>query len=99
MDNLANLIPQIATIISSCGIILTFVKKWLTDPINEKIDKLELSGVKTDLVNFINDVEHGVSKSQIQKMNAHELYDRYTKLGGNSYVHEHWERLKEEGKI
>lgn len=69
------------------------------EPINKKIDNLESSSIKTDLVNMINDLEHNVPKSQIQKLNAHELYDRYSKLGGNSYVHEHWESLKKEGKI
>lgn len=68
-------------------------------PINSRISELELSNIKTDLVDFINDLEHDVPKSQIQKLNAHELYDRYTKLGGNSYVHEHWEKLKKEGKL
>lgn len=63
------------------------------------IENLEMSSIKTDLVNFINDIEHGVQKSQIQRMNAHELYDRYSKLGGNSYVHDHWEKLIKEGKI
>lgn len=68
-------------------------------PITEQIVSLELSSIKTDLINFINDIEHGVPKSQIQKFNAHELYGRYTKLGGNSYVHDHWEKLEKEGKL
>lgn len=92
MEKIIDLIPQIATLITSVGIILGIIKKWLIGP-------LELSCIKTDLVNFINDVENGFDKSEIQKLNAHELYDRYTKIGGNSYVHEHWEKLKEEGKI
>ena len=86
------------------------INKKILEPINNKLDKmdkdhlkmienLEMSSIKTDLVNFINDIEHGVQKSQIQRMNAHELYDRYSKLGGNSYVHDHWEKLVKEGKI
>ena len=86
------------------------INKKILKPINDKLDKmdevhlkmienLEMSSIKTDLVNFINDIEHGVQKSQIQRMNAHELYDRYSKLGGNSYVHDHWEKLIKEGKI
>lgn len=92
MGQIIDLIPKIATLVTSCGIILTVFKKYFINP-------LELSSIKTDLVNFINDVEHNTPKSQIQKLNAHELYDRYTKLGGNSYVHEHWEKLLKEGKI
>lgn len=65
----------------------------------EKMQKLELSTIKTDLVNFINDLEHDVPKSQIQKEHAHELYDRYRELGGNSYVQDHWSKLVKEGKV
>lgn len=69
------------------------------NPLVKKIDDLELQSIKTDLTNFISDVEHEVPKSQIQKLNAHELYDRYNELGGNSYIHEHWEQLINKGKI
>lgn len=99
MEEIINMVPQIATFITSCGIILTFINKQLIKPINNKIDSLELSSIKTDLVNFINDVEDDIAKSEIQKAIAHELYDKYRNLGGNSYVREHWEKLKEEGKI
>lgn len=99
MESIIKLIPEIATIITSSGVILVAIKKWLVEPTNKKIDTLELSSIKTDLVNFINDLEKGIEKSEIQKLNAHELYDRYDKLGGNSYVHEHWEKLMKEGKI
>lgn len=71
----------------------------ILDPLVKRIDDLELRSIKTDLTNFISDAEHNVPKSQIQRLNAHELYDRYTKLGGNSYIHEHWENLLKNGKI
>lgn len=99
MEQFINLIPQLATLITSCSVILIAVKKWLVEPTNKKIEAFELSSIKTDLVNFINDMESGVEKSDIQKLNAHELYDRYKILGGNSYVHDHFEKLLKEGKI
>ncbi len=99
MEQFINLIPQLATLITSCSVILVAVKKWLVEPTNKKIEEFELSSIKTDLVNFINDAENGIEKSDIQRLNAHELYDRYKKLGGNSYVHDHFERLLKEGKI
>lgn len=99
MERFINLIPQLATLITSCSIILIAVKKWLVEPTNKKIEAFELSSIKTDLVNFINDAENGIEKSDIQRLNAHELYDRYKKLGGNSYVHDHFEKLLKEGKI
>lgn len=99
MEQFINLIPQLATLITSCSVILVAVKKWLVEPTNQKIEEFELSSIKTDLVNFINDAENGIEKSDIQRLNAHELYDRYKKLGGNSYVHDHFEKLLKEGKI
>ena len=99
MEQFINLMPQLATLITSCSVILVAVKKWLVEPTNKKIEAFELSSIKTDLVNFINDMESGVEKSDIQKLNAHELYDRYKILGGNSYVHDHFEKLLKEGKI
>ena len=99
MEQFINLIPQLATLITSCSVILIAVKKWLVEPTNKKIEAFELSSIKTDLVNFINDIEGGITKSEIQKLNAHELYTCYSKLGGNSYIHEHWESLTKEGKI
>ena len=99
MERFINLIPQLATLITSCSVILVAVKKWLVEPTNKKIEAFELSSIKIDLVNFINDAENGIEKSDIQRLNAHELYDRYKKLGGNSYVHDHFEKLLKEGKI
>lgn len=99
MEQFINIISQLATLITSCSVILVAVKKWLVEPTNKKIEAFELSSIKTDLVNFINDVENGIEKSDIQKLNAHELYDRYYRLGGNSYVHDHFDKLLKEGKI
>ncbi len=92
---------------------ITFSKSFINkilNPLNQKIDRLEkvsmdsrnnieLELIKMILVNFINDVELGVDKTPIQKKNAYELYDRYIALGGNSYVHDRWEKLMQEGKI
>lgn len=86
-----------------------FIKKILT-PLNAKITELqnaasmsrnniEIELIKVILANFINDINHGVEKSQIQKQNAFELYDRYLALGGNSYIHENWKKLIKENKI
>lgn len=99
MNNLTDLFVQLAALITACTTIVITIKKLLINPINRKIDGLEKETIKTDLVNFINDIEGGVTKSEIQKLNAHELYTCYSKLGGNSYIHEHWESLTKEGKI
>ena len=50
------------------------------DAINQKINNLEISSIRTDLVNFINDLENNVSKSEIQKLNSHQMYTRYVDI-------------------
>lgn len=72
--------------------------KEVLEPIREDINHLEMSSIKTDLVNFMCLAEQG-NLTHEQKLIAHELYDRYCEKGGNSYIHDEWERLKKEGKI
>ena len=93
--------------------LITFYKSFVSKilkPIHQKIDQIdqksstsrnnmELELIKIILVNFINDIEKGINKSAIQIKNAYELYDRYKTLGGNSYVHDSFEKLIKEGKI
>lgn len=98
MEQLVGMVPSIAAFITSSGIILAFAKKWLVEPINNKIDSLELSSVKTDLINYMC-LADKFELTYEQKQNAYELFDRYDKLGGNGYVHNKWEVLKKEGKI
>lgn len=87
----------------------TIINKILK-PINSKIDNLqdisiqsrnniELELIKVILVNFINDIEQDNYKTQMQRQNAYELYDRYRSLGGNSYIQERWNKLIKDGKI
>ncbi len=99
----------IGAIISLIAFSKTIISKILK-PLNEKIDKLqkvstegrnniELELIKIILIGFINDMEKGNEKTSIQKENAYELYDRYQALGGNSYVHDRFEKLIKEGKM
>lgn len=106
MENitLGDIAKTLAFIVALMGSIV-YLKKVLTrsvnktlEPINEKIDALEMSYIKTDLVNFMSQAEIG-QVSQEQNFNAHELYDRYCNKGGNSYIHDKWEKLRKEGKI
>lgn len=89
------------SLIGSIEFISSRLKKQVNktlEPINEKIDKLELNSVKTDLVNFMSNAENSTVTTE-QKINAHELYDNYCKMGGNSYIHDKWENLRKEGKL
>ena len=113
LGEIATALTFIVAFIGTIIAILKYAKSInnkLLEPINQKLDKmdqehtkkierLELSYIKTDLVDFMNDIENDVPKNEIQKKNAYELYDRYKELRGNSYVESSWEKLKKEGKI
>lgn len=58
-----------------------------------------LDADKTNLINFLSELEHGVKKSDIQIKRAYEIYERYTENGGNSYVHDRWEEVKKNGLL
>ena len=65
----------------------------------EEMDKHILEADKTFLVNFLSDIEQGVQKTEIQKMRAHEVYEEYTSKNGNSYVHDKWVDMVNQGKL
>lgn len=101
LGEIAKVLAFIVALIGSIAYLKNVLTKSIgktLSPINKKIDDLEMSYIKTDLVNFMSQAEIG-QVSQEQNFNAHELYDRYCRLGGNSYIHDKWEKLKKEGKI
>lgn len=76
-----------------------------TNPLKNEIADLKkettknnLSNIKTDLINLM-ELADKEEISQEQKIRSYELYDFYCKHGGNSYVHDKWEKIKKEGKI
>lgn len=66
--------------------------------LKEETSKNNLSSIKTDLINLM-ELADKKEISQEQKIRSYELYDYYCQHGGNSYVHDKWERLRKEGKI
>lgn len=66
-----------------------------------KKDMLEhtLDADKTYLINFLSDLENGIKKTDIQIKRTYEVYERYRKNGGNSYVHDKWEEVKNNGLL
>lgn len=99
--DLINTIILLASFIGAIGVI----QKWTVEkinkmfnPINEKLSDERMDRLKHDIVNFMCEAENG-TLSEEQKILLHEEYDEYVKLGGNSYVHEKWEKLEKEGRI
>ena len=66
-----------------------------------KEDMLEhtIDADKTYLINFLSDLENGVPKTEVQIKRTYEIYERYVKNGGNSYVHDKWEEVKKLGLL
>lgn len=70
----------------------------LEQSLNSKTETLELNQCKNYLVNFMSDAENdNITKEQM--INGYEMYDKYKKLGGNSFIHDKWEKLRKKGKI
>ena len=96
VDVLIKIIKFIAELITSCGVIMVFGKKYfdkmvlkITTPILEKIDKMDKNQCMNYLTEFLADVRSGVHKTEYQKARAHDVYKHYsTDLNGNSYIHE-----------
>lgn len=73
------------------------LKKDIADMREEsKKDMLEhtLDADKRFLVDFLSNLENGIKKTEVQIKLAYEVYERYSRNGGNSYVHDKWEECK-----
>ena len=73
------------------------------DSISNRITDVELSNCKNYIVDYLGRIECVgdycplVTPEQTQRF--WECYDRYTELGGNSYIHEKVEKLKKDNKL
>lgn len=99
MNIVVDIIILIASLITAVTTIIVAIKKILVkmfEPINKKIDNLDMGQARNYLVDFLADVENGEKKDECQIERAYELYDHYTKdLGGNSYIHSKWQKVME----
>ena len=93
------MIEIIASLITAITAITTAIIASTTNKKVNTIKDLKYDFDKTYLTNFITDLENGIVKSEIQNKIAHEKYDEYVKLGGNSFIHEHWDKLKVKGLL
>ena len=112
MGEIAKALTFLVGLISSVVYLKKGTVKSITNVIDERLDPIKkevenikeetsknnLSSIKTDLINFM-ELADKEEISPEQKMRSYELYDFYCTHGGNSYVHDKWERLKKEGKI
>ena len=96
----------LSTFIGALTAIFTFVGKIyekqvkiIVVPINKSLIEIDLSQCKNFLVRFLADVEQGNKIDEVEKERAYEVYEHYTKIGGNSYIHSKWVKLMEERKV
>lgn len=67
-------------------------------PIKDDLRDEKRERLKSDLTTFIYIADKDVLTND-QRVRAHEEYDDYIKIGGNSWIHDRFETLKKEGKI
>lgn len=99
----------IALITAGATIINTFISKntskkvetiqELKKDIKKDLESVKYENDKTYLTDFLSELEAGTPKSPIQIKRAYEIYEEYTKLNGNSYVHNKWEELVKKGVL
>ena len=68
------------------------------EPIDKKIDNVDLNSTKNFLVRCIADLDKE-GMDAVTRMRFYEQFEHYQKLGGNSYIRDEVERLKKEGKL
>lgn len=75
--------------------------KEVLEPINEKLTdigadiiRLDKNQCKNYLTGFLEGIEKGEEKTEIEIQRATEVYDHYSEdLHLNSYIHDKWKRL------
>ena len=107
MENIT--IGQITTIIVGVVALISGVEFLLIrfnklfdkklEPINTRLNQIELSSDKNFIVRFLADIEQGNQVDEVEKQRFYEIYQRYRELGGNSYVSHKVEKLQKEGKL
>lgn len=107
MDNVISWVILIGSLVTAITAICAFCKKIINkgfepiykkideqkEEINHRLDKLDINQCRNFLVNFLSDIEKGEEVNEIRVKRAYEVYDHYCELGGNSYIHDKWEKL------
>lgn len=86
----------------SVAAIIRGVKKAvekLLEPIQKRLDAVDLENCKNYLVTFLAGVERGQGHDEIELERFHEQLGHYQQIGGNSYIKSKVEKLQKEGKL
>lgn len=97
MKEVITTIVLIASFCTAVGVIIGVLKKAINKvlaPLTNTINGMDERQCRMWLVDFLNDVDNGVPKDEVQFKFAHEVYDHYTNdLHKNSYIHDKWDRV------
>lgn len=92
---------RISVVAGAVGVLYKLIIKGvgnLLTPIKDELRTEKMSRLKSELTTFFFLAESN-NLSAEQKILAHEDFDEYTRLKGNSYIHDKFEALHKEGKI
>ena len=67
--------------------------------INSRLDKVDMEATKNFLVRCLSDVEKGERMTETEAERFWEQYEHYTAAGGNTYIKNKVEDLREQGRI
>lgn len=102
LNQIRDLMLYVIAFSTATATIIKAVKKAITsgfEPINKKIDQVDINATKNYLVARISEIKKGEKLSDIQLERFIEQYDHYIKIGGNSYIKLEVEKLKSDGKL
>ncbi len=101
MRQFADIIIYLASFVTALGVITTVLKRFLSkelEPLKLQIHKMDVKECRRFLIDFLIDIENGITKDEVQWKFAHDVYDHYINgLKENSYVKDKWERVVTNG--
>ena len=106
MDNITlgqikEIVLWLVVIVGAIGTLYTLLMKGiekLLQPIKSAVTRETKERLKSDLTTFMYLAEYGTLSNE-QKLRAHEEYDEYISMKGNSWIHDKFESLVKEGKL
>ena len=97
-DTVVFIVALVGGIGTLYALLMKGFKKQL-QPIKDDLQEEKKNRLKSELTTFMFLAERNGDLSPEQKMLAHEDYDNYLAIGGNSWIHDKFESLHKEGKI
>ena len=95
LGEIAKALAFIVTLGGSVASIILGVRKV----IKKLLEPLVLDQCKDFLVQTLSEAERGTVLTEMEKLRLAERFETYTKMGGNSYIKDWYNRLKNDGKI